>query len=244
MKIQVIKKEDYNTFAARRILSIIEKAVDSQDHCTVALSGGSTPKAIYDKMVSLQNEFDINWRRVFFFWGDERMVPGDSPDNNALMAQNHLLDHLPVPSSNIFPFRTELSLEAAASDMEEKLRNHLDVLSTNSLDLVLLGLGDDGHTLSLFPGSYSLKVRDQWVYGYYVNPVLGERLTLLPELVNNADQTIFLVRGSSKANMVKKVLYSRHDVDTTPAQAIAPVNGKLEWLLDEEAGAEVRASNN
>lgn len=239
MKIQIIKKEEYNTFAARRILSIIEKSVDSQDFCTVALSGGSTPKVIFDRIVELQHEFDINWKRVFFFWGDERMVPADNPNNNALMAQTHLLDHLPVPAFNIFPFRTELPLEQAAKDMEEKLRNHLDVLSTNSIDLVLLGLGDDGHTLSLFPGSYSLKVRDQWVYGYYVNPVLGERLTLLPELVNNAGQTIFLVSGSGKANMVKKVMYSRQDIDVTPAQAIAPVNGKLEWLLDEEAGAQL-----
>jgi len=242
MKIEIKTKETFNTFAARRILSIIEKTVDTKKFCTVALSGGKTPMGIFREMVAIQSEFDINWRRVFFFWGDERMVDAESDNNNAHMAQINLLDHLPVPSFNIFPFRTDLSVTHAAADMEEKLRNHLEVLSTNSIDLVLLGLGEDGHTLSLFPNSYALKVRDQWAYGYLASPTLGERLTLLPEVVNNAEYVLFLVTGANKAATVQKVLYSKYDPDVTPAQVIRPITGNLEWILDEDAGSLVKVN--
>ncbi len=242
MKIEILTKNNFATFAARRVLSIIEKCVDTSNHCSVALSGGKTPISVFKEMVNLQAEFDINWRRVFFFWGDERMVDAQSENNNAYKAQQNLLDHLPVPSFNIFPFRTDLTMADAATDMEEKLRNHLEVLSTNSIDLVLLGLGEDGHTLSLFPNSYALKIRDQWTYGYKASPTLGERLTLLPEVVNNAEYVIFLVNGSNKAPMVQKVLYSKYDPDTTPAQVIRPITGNLEWILDEDAGSLVKVN--
>lgn len=240
MKIEIKNNTEYDLFAARRILSIIEKTVDSQGYCSVALSGGNTPRDIYKAIVREHKDFDINWRRVFFFWGDERLVPAQDDKNNARMAYSYLLDHLPVPVFNIFPFRTELSAEEAAADMEEKLHNHFEVFSTNAPDLVLLGLGGDGHTLSLFPHSYALKVHDQWVYGYYVNDQLGYRLTLLPSLINNAGNTIFLVKGADKAETVRKVLFGRKDIDTLPAQAIKPHNGKLEWILDEAAAALIK----
>lgn len=240
MEIEVKSTLEFNDFAARRILSIIEYSVDHQGHCTVALSGGNTPKEVYQAVVKLQDEFDINWKRVFFFWGDERLVPADDYNNNARMAYEYLLDHLPVPGYNIFPFRTELSVEAAASDMEEKIRNHFDVLTINAFDLVLLGLGTDGHTLSLFPHSYALKVTEQWVYGYLAGEKAGYRLTFLPNPINNSINTIFLVKGSNKAEILKQVLFGRKDVENYPAQAIRPNNGKLEWIVDEAAASLIK----
>lgn len=240
MNIEVQSTAEFNDFAARRILSIIEATVDHQGHCTVALSGGNTPKEVYAHVANLYPEYDINWKRVFFFWGDERMVPFDDANNNANMAYEYMLDALPVPDYNIFPFRTELGAEAAAADMEEKIRNHFDVLTINAFDLTLLGLGEDGHTLSLFPHSYALKVMGQWVYGYYVNDKLGYRVTFLPVPINNSVNTLFLVKGENKAETVKHVLFGRKDIDLYPAQAIRPNNGKLEWLLDETAASKVK----
>ena len=240
MEIEVKSTHEFNDFAARRILSIIEHSVDHQGHCTVALSGGNTPREVYEAIVRLQNDFDINWKRVFFFWGDERLVPSDDLSSNTRMAYENLLDHLPVPGFNIFPFRTDLSVEEAAADMEEKIRNHFDVLTINAFDLVLLGLGEEGHTLSLFPQSYALKITDQWVYGYFVGEKIGYRLTFLPVPINNSLNTIFLVRGAKKADIIKQVLFGRKDIDLYPAQVIRPTNGKLEWIVDEEAAVNIK----
>lgn len=240
MKLEIKSKEDFPTFTARRILSIIERAVDTHQHCTVALSGGNTPKSVYEAIARLYPEYDINWRRVYFFWGDERMVDIDSPQSNFGMATRAFLDKIPAQPFNIFPFRTDFPLDQAASDYEEKLRNHFDVITASGFNLVLLGLGEDGHTLSIFPQSYGTRLRGEWVYGYKVDDVIGERLTLLPDLINQAEHILFLVNGKAKAPTVQKVMFSRFAPDDIPAQLIRPVNGNLEWLLDEEAAELIR----
>ena len=195
---------------------------------TVALSGGSTPKLLYQ---ILADEFrdDLTWSKIHFFWSDERHVPPDHPDSNYRMANEALLSHV---DSNVHRIPSENpNAEEAAADYEQTLIQVTDQ-PLPRLDLVLLGLGTDGHTASIFPGSEVLHDTKHLVAAPYVEKFKSHRITMTLPLLNNGSSVVFLVSGAEKAQIVKEVLEGENKY---PAQAVKPTQGELIWMLDKEA---------
>ena len=227
--------------AAELFIELAAEAVAARGLFTVALSGGSTPRALYQLLASPAFASRVDWSSIHVFWGDERGVPPDDPASNYRMARETLLDHVPIPAEHVHRIKGELPPEEAALAYEEKLRAFFsahDLIVGNGprFDFVLLGLGDNGHTASLFPGSSALHERSRWVLAQEVEATPRQRLTLTPLALNAAAHLAFLVEGEGKAEMVRKVLTSPPQPDTLPAQLIAPIDGTLYWLLDEAAG--------
>jgi 6-phosphogluconolactonase len=206
---------------------------------SVALSGGSTPKTMFEVLArSLADQ--VEWSKVHFFWSDERHVPPDDPESNYRMANEALLSHVPVPAGNIHRIRCENpSAEEAASEYEQTL---IDVTGSAlpRLDLVLLGLGADGHTASIFPGSEVLRETRRLVAAPWVEKLNTHRITMTLPLLNNAASVVFLVSGAEKAEIVREVLEGE---EKYPAQAVKPANGELLWMLDKDAAAKLTRRN-
>jgi 6-phosphogluconolactonase len=232
--------------AAERFVETAAQAVAARGRFSVALSGGSTPKALYELLATDEYARRVDWPRVHVFFGDERCVPPSDPRSNERMARRALLDRVPLPAENVRPMRCAADDAAQAAVIYESgLRAFLaqrpgDAHRGRILDLVLLGLGANGHTASLFPGLGAVRERERWVVSEYVAEVGQWRMTLTPLAIKAAAVTIFLVTGSDKAAAVRRVIEGRRDVDVTPAQAIAPQpGGRLIWLLDAAAAAEL-----
>jgi 6-phosphogluconolactonase len=244
-------RESLARAAAEHIIESGTTAIQNQDRFSLALAGGSTPKAAYELLASDEYAQRLDWKRVHIFWGDERCVPPEHPDSNYRMARQSLLDHVPIPAKNIYRMRAEEEPIKAALEYEGTLRaffsmqpdhsNDPDVGSVGqkSYDLVLLGMGDDGHTASLFPSSDALNESVCWVTAVeHTNPPppLVTRLTLTLPAINAAAQVIFLVAGASKSQSLKYVLSPPDQSSPAlPAQLIHPLNGQLLWLVDEAA---------
>lgn len=196
---------------------------------SVALSGGSTPRLLYERLAESFRD-QIAWDRIHFYWSDERHVPPDHPESNYRMAYEALLSRVPVPSGNIhrIPAENPNAVEAAAQ-YETTLRE----TSGERLDLIFLGLGADGHTASIFPGSEVLEEKTQLVAAPWVEKFKSYRITMTLPLLNNGASIVFLVTGKEKAEIVKEVL---HGPKRYPAQEIQPVSGELIWMLDRDAG--------
>jgi 6-phosphogluconolactonase len=233
--------------AAELVIEAGAEAIRRQGNFSLALAGGSTPRATYALLAQDRYASRINWWRTFVFWGDERCVPPDHPESNYRMAQKSVLDHVPVPADQIYRMQGEISPQIAADSYERLVRVHFatqrpEQTSQHTFDLVLLGLGDDGHTASLFPGSTSVQVQDRWVMADYVAPLGSWRLTLTPPCINAAYQIAFLVSGGRKAGVLSQVISPSESEtgDTTPrypAETIQPAAGQLVWLVDEAAAA-------
>lgn len=221
-------------FIARRIKDVLKK----QDRFTIALSGGSTPKALHELLAKSPYAEQIPWLQLHVFWGDERYVPLDDPQSNAGMAYDTLLGHVFTPDDQIHVWRTDLEPDAAAADYDRILHDYFND-SGPTFDLVLLGMGDDGHTLSLFPGTDVVHERTAWTKAYFLDAQNMYRLTLTAPLVNRAACVLFLVAGPKKASLLRAVLEGEYRPDTYPAQAIKPVSGELVWMVDEQAAAEL-----
>jgi len=232
--------------AAERLVTRAAAAIRSSGRFCVALAGGSTPKGLYELLATPRYARRIDWPRVHVFWGDERCVPPDDPASNYGMARETLLDHVPVPPSNVHRIRGEDRPAAAAAGYEDELRS---VFLTPEgpprdapgacLAVVLLGMGDNGHTASLFPGLTAVHESSRWVVAEYVSEVSMWRVTLTSPVINAAADVVFLVSGSGKASMLQRVLEGPHRPDTLPAQAIMP-HGSTTWLVDVAAAAELR----
>ena len=225
--------------AAQRIVDHSRKAISTSGRFTIGLSGGSTPKRLY-KLLADENQIyrdQMSWDRIHFFWTDERHVPPDDSDSNYRMVNEAMLSHLPVPASNIHRMLAEkINAQGVADDYEAELTEFFDFEPDDvpRIDLVLLGMGADGHTASLFPGSTVLQEKDRLVVAPWVEKLKVNRLTMTLPVLNNADAVLFLVSGSDKAEMLTEVLEgpdSRY-----PAQLIKPVDGQLTWLVDKDAG--------
>ena len=225
--------------AAEWIVEYINIRLQEADRFTIALSGGSTPKKLF-QLLALTNAV-VDWSRVHFFWGDERYVPFDDERNNAKMATDTLLNHIPVTKENIHIMRTDIDPVQSAREYENILRQYFK--DANTFDLVMLGLGDDAHTLSLFPGHPIIHEKNKWVDSLYLEQQDMYRITLTAAVVNRANKIMFLVSGASKAIPVKKVLYGEHDPMLYPAQIIQPFNGQCYWFLDTAAASEIETSN-
>ncbi|HEY1267387.1 MAG TPA: 6-phosphogluconolactonase [Candidatus Binatia bacterium] len=212
------------------------EAIAGAGRFTVALSGGNTPRALYAALAGSEFRSEIAWDHVHFFWGDERSVPADHPDSNYRMAYETLLSRVPVTQANIHRIETERGPEKAAAAYEAELRDFF-ALSPSvfpRFDLILLGIGEEGHTASLFPGSAALEERERLVIATYVEKLKTDRITFTLPLLNSAAEVAFLVSGKSKAGVVKEML---HDGADLPAARVAPTNGRLSWFLDKEAAA-------
>ncbi|MEP6617153.1 MAG: 6-phosphogluconolactonase, partial [Ginsengibacter sp.] len=204
----------------------------SKEKVTIALSGGSTPDLLYRKLASTPYRDMIRWNRLHIFWGDERAVPFNDERNNAKMAFDSLLSHVDIPAANIHVMQTNVPLEEAVADYERVLHTYFN---EEGFDLVLLGMGEDGHTLSLFPGSTLPADQMKWVNAVPAVAPAVPRITLMPELVNRSSEIAFLVTGSKKAKTLYEVIKGKYQPEKYPAQLIQPVNHHLHWFIDEDA---------
>jgi 6-phosphogluconolactonase len=230
--------------AAERFACVVEQAASARGHAFVALSGGTTPKQMGSILAREPYRSRIPWNRVHVFWGDERWVPLGSPESNAGEARRGFLDLVPIPPSNVHPWDTaaESPREAAAA-YEGLLREKLGEFSgIPRFDLVLLGMGDDGHTASLFPGTDALVADGRLAVANYVPKMDASRLTLTAPLLNAGREILFLVGGPGKADTIEAVLEGPELPANFPAQLIRPAqpDSRLSWLVDEDAGAKLR----
>lgn len=228
--------------AAETLISTIAEAAGERRSAIVALSGGSTPK----KMGALLSRSDIaarvHWDHVQVFWGDERWVPIADSESNAGEALRGFLEKVPAPEENIHPWETDLGTdEVGAADSYERLIRLVtgEIEQTPRFDLLFLGMGDDGHTLSLFPGTDAVHEDHRLATTNHVPKLDTTRLTFTPVLANAARSIVFLVGGAGKADMLHQVLDGDIDVDVTPSQIIHPTDGSLLWLIDEAAAAKL-----
>ena len=211
-----------------------EFAVQNRGFFSVVLSGGNTPQRTYELLTQKPWVDQIPWKRTHIFWGDERCVPKDDPRHNTQSAYKLLLDHVPVPASQIHPIYCEGSPKQTAEQYELMLYEFFKGRGV-SFDLMLLGLGNDGHTASLFPGTPVLNERTRWVSEVSVPSQEFSRVTLTIPLLERSLLTLFMVKGEEKAGILKTILEGPLDTTTYPAQLIAPLNGELIWMVDKAA---------
>jgi 6-phosphogluconolactonase len=243
---------DANVLADRAAELIIEAARESirqRGRFTLVLSGGSTPEKTYDCLAREENLAAIDWSKTFLFVGDERFVPPDDPASNFAMIRRSLIERVAVPAANVLPILTAYPSAAGAAAAYNRTLEQFFKLPAGGppprLDLALLGLGDDGHTASLFPGKPALDVGDAWVTssppGVLPPPV--DRITLTFPSLNRAHQVLFLVAGEKKANVVRRILLDAPRRGEIPAAGIKLDEGLVTWLLDTGAASALPASH-
>ena len=221
--------------AARRFAELAEAFTNDAGRFTVALSGGSTPKAMFQTLADKLFADALPWRSIYFFWGDERCVPPDHADSNYRMTYEALLSKVPIPRENIFRIPAEdEDHQRAAANYSEALRTFF-AAERPSLDLVFLGMGADGHTASLFPGTTALCINDRIAAANYVDKLQSWRITLTADSINRARNIIFLVAGADKATALKEVIGGPRNPEQYPSQLIEPSHGALMWMVDEAA---------
>lgn len=225
--------------AADRFVAASENAIEKRGSFTVALSGGSTPRETYRRLAEPGLATKVSWRNVHLFWGDERCVPPGHPDSNYRMVRKTLIQKVPVPQTNVHRIQGELDPNLAAEVYEEELRSVFGVEERPRFDLIFLGLGRDGHTASLFPGSMALRESEHWVVAVFVEALQAWRVTLTPPVLNSARQLSFLVAGKSKAERLQEVLESEPQPESLPAQIVQPRDGQVTWLIDQAAAAKL-----
>ena len=225
--------------AAEEFMRVARTAIGAQGRFTVALAGGSTPKALYSLLAS--NYSNFAWNRVFLFFGDERHVPPTDPESNYRMVNEALLTKIAIPAENVFRVPTENpDASAAAAEYEAQLRRFFEIKPGEfpRFDLVLLGMGPDGHTASLFPDSPALDEQSRLVAANWVEKFKTHRITFTFPVLNRAAEIMFLASGAEKADMVRQVLEGK-STPPLPSQRVQPSDGKLLWMLDEAAAAKL-----
>lgn len=229
--------EETLTYCVEYFIQSANEAIKKKDFFTVALSGGSTPKAILKLLLTPEYKSRVDWQKVYFFFGDERSVAPDSPDSNYKMAMDTALTSLNIPQDHIF--------RMVAEEDGEKNAEHYAILISEKVpegcfDLITLGMGDDGHTASLFPHTQALSVEDRWVT---LNPVPQKnttRMTLTYPIINRAHHICFFVLGSAKALVLPKVLQGEYQPLVYPSQKIGTETSKALWILDQDAATQVK----
>jgi 6-phosphogluconolactonase len=232
-------REDLIRGEAERIVELARGAIATRGRFSCALSGGSTPRPLYELLATPPFATGIDWSRVHLFWGDERCVPPDHPDSNFRMTREALLDHVPIPSANVHRIHGEDEPDAAARAYEQDVRAYFGVAQgppAQSFDLVLLGMGADGHTASLFPGTLASNEQQRWALANHVAAARDAwRITLTPVVLNAAAEIAFLVTGASKADRLWQVLEAPTSSQPLPAQLIHPSHGVVHWMVDADA---------
>lgn len=231
--------QDLFAAAAEEIVRLANEAVAERGRFTIALSGGSTPKSLYTLLATNARTM-LPWEQMFFFWGDERHAPPTDPDSNYRMANEALLSKVSVPPANVFRVPAE-NPEAAtvAKEYESTLKRFFQTEAGQfpRFDLILLGMGPDGHTASLFPGTAGLAERSRWVIANWVEKLKTHRLSFTLPVLNAARCVAFLVSGTDKAQVLKSVLQENVAGEQYPAKMVQPVDGRLVWFLDRAAAS-------
>jgi len=233
--------------AARRFVACAREAIGARGEFAVALSGGTTPRDLYALLATLEFAAQIDWSRVHIFFGDERAVPPDHADSNFKMANAVLLARVPLPAQNVQRIRAEFGADDAAREYENNVREFFARKGNQGnegnafprFDLILLGLGADGHTASLFPRTRVLREPSRWVAAEHIEKLNADRITLTAPVINAARELIWLVAGADKAIAVRDVLRGEYRPDDLPAQLIAPRDARVVWLIDRDAAREI-----
>jgi 6-phosphogluconolactonase len=225
---------------AERVVTLTAAAIAEHGRCSLALAGGSTPRPLYELLATPRFASRIDWSRVHLFWGDERCVLPEHPDSNFRMAREALLDRVPVPWGQVHRIAGEEEPGVAAHMYENTLRAHFGVADgppIRTFDLVLLGMGTDGHTASLFPGTPALAEDRRWVVPNRADASRDQwRITLTPVALNASRAVTFLVAGDAKAERIWEVLEGPPHAPRLPVEQIHPANGDLTWMIDAAAG--------
>lgn len=252
MKLHVANNlQELSQQAADLMVEHINNTLQKQSKCTIALSGGSTPKPLHELLASDAYRGHIDWSRLHFFWGDERFVPFNDARNNAKMAFDTLLDKVPVKKEHIHIIQTENTTpEESAAAYQKILHEYFPLVHTHhtanvpdntpftTFDLMILGMGDNAHTLSLFPHLPVIHEAQKWVTSFYLDEQNMYRVTLTHPVANYAACVLFLVAGKDKAAPLKQVLEGDYNPDVYPSQIIKP-KGELHWFADEAAAADL-----
>ena len=219
---------------AQRVARAAEEAIELAGRFAIGLAGGSTPRALYRVLAGSYRE-EIDWAKVEIFFGDERCVPADHPESNYRMVHETLLSKLPIPGDNVYRMRGEIEPEEAAKEYGIMLK---EKFGDSGFDLILLGMGEDGHTASLFPGTAAAsETHHRCVANYVEHSTTGRswRITLTAPFINRCREVVLLVAGANKAKMLSEVLEGPRQPDRLPVQLIRPETGKLTWLIDAAA---------
>jgi 6-phosphogluconolactonase len=218
------------------------QAVADHGRCSILLAGGETPRRTYELLAEEPLRDQVPWGSVHVFWGDERSVPPDDSRSNAGMVHQALLNLVPIPAGQVYPIPGDRDPRQAADEYEDLLRRFFAGVAPR-FDLVLLGLGDDGHTASLFPDLPVLEERQRWASATRRPGEEIGRVTLTPPLINQADLVVFLVAGEDKATVLREVLEDHPDPRSRPARMIMPEQGELRWMVDQSAARLLRRTN-
>lgn len=241
VEVSADKKELFQR-TAKLIADAGEEAIARSGRYALVLTGGSTPKGLYELLASDEWRNRINWTKTHLFWGDERFVPATDSQSNYGMTKKALIDHLRIPAENIHRVMTENTTpEICAEAYAETIRKFFDVEvgAFPAFDFVLNGMGSNRHVLSLFPGRPTIHESKKLVVADYIPEVSMDRITMTAPLVNAARQTVMLIAGADKAEALNDVLYGSKDVDLKPAQLIDPKTGNLTWMVDREAASQL-----
>jgi 6-phosphogluconolactonase len=234
---QVHKSKDSNELSyagAEWMTRLIEITLHQQDRFCLLLAGGSTPKNLYKFLAENSFKKRIDWSRLHIFFGDERYVSFSDERNNGKMAYDAFISKVPIPKGQVHYLNTSLTPQLAAEDYARLLHLYFNDTS-HTFDLAWLGMGDDGHTLSIFPGCESATHTKNWVVAIDVPSQPVYRISLVPHVVNRSTNIAFLVSGAAKAPIVNKILQNEASSHSYPAQLIHPSNGELHWFVDEAA---------
>jgi 6-phosphogluconolactonase len=236
LKIKVLSDlETLSRCAASIFLNASRNSIKTQKRFAVALSGGLTPKRMFALLGSDSYYHKVEWCHVHLFWADERCVPKENKESNFRLAYESFLSKISIPASNIHRVKGEEDPEKAAKDYEDDMRKFSGMSGILVFDLTILGIGEDGHTASLFPGSEALEETIRLTLPVYMKRPKCDRVTLTLPVLNNSAQILFLVSGPSKANIVNEILGKEGKKEQYPAGRINPSNGQVLWLVDQEA---------
>lgn len=224
---------------AKWITQTIETTLQKQDRFTWVVTGGNSPKQLYELLATSPYRERINWSKLHIFWGDERAVPFTDSRNNAKMTFEHLLNKVPVVREQVHIIDTSLPPAASAKAYEALLHQYFKAEGA-TFDLVLNGMGDDGHTLSLFPHTPVIHEKHAWVKSFYLDAQQMYRITLTAPVVNRASKVAFLTFGANKSNALFEVLKGAPAIDQYPSQIIQPSTGELHWFVDEAAAGRLK----
>lgn len=233
--------QDLFQAAAEEVIHSVSEGVSERGRFTIALSGGSTPKNLYT-LIAANAGGSLPWAKMFFFWGDERNVPPNNSESNFLMAKETLLAKVPVPTANIFPIPAGTTDGASAAQAYERTLQKFFGLAPGEFprfDLILLGMGPDGHTASLFPQTAALQEKSRLVVENWVEKLSASRITLTLPVLNGARSVLFLVSGADKATALREVLEGNAAGEKYPSRMVRPADGKLMWFVDRAAASEL-----
>jgi 6-phosphogluconolactonase len=244
MHLHIYKNDrEFAKDVAEWIVGVIAETLKKQDKFTWVLSGGNTPKPVYELLSSTPYREQIDWGKLHIFWGDERAVPFSDDRNNAKMAYDTLLNRVPVPAEQIYVMRTDIPPDQSAIEYEKILRGYFalttHISALRSFDLVLLGMGEDGHTLSLFPGTEVIHEENAWTKAFFLKAQDMYRITLTKSIVNQSSKIAFLTTGENKADALHEVIEGKYNPDLYPSQVIKPTYGELHWFVDSDAAIEL-----